>query len=173
MSYFREKAVKPKSSPKLQINKPQSLEVFQTKYKKNENILESYTHKTYKKYIIEMMSEFMKNMNLTFSEVFQTAVAENFDFKEMKSKLRVKQMEKEKYLKENKNQIKVAINCDNLICLICEEKIEKIHFIECEHSFCENCLKTYIQTIMESKGVDAVTKTCPMAGCKVEKNFKM
>ena len=167
MNYFREKAVKQKPSAKLPARKPQSLDIFQIKNKKNENNLESFTHKTYKRYIMEMINELMGNMKLTFSEVFQTAILENFNFKEMKSKLRVMRLEKEKYLKENTEQLKIETNCDNLICLICEEKIEKLNSIECGHAFCENCLKTYVQTILESKGVDAVTKTCPMFGCKV------
>ena len=173
MSYFREKAAKQKPSSKLPTSKPQSFDIFQIKNKINENNLESFTHKTYKKYIMEMINELMGSTKLTFSEVFQTAILENFDLKEIKNKLRIKRIEKEKDLKENKDQLKIATNCDNLICLICEEKIEQLHFIECGHAFCENCLKTYVQTILESKGVDAVTKTCPMAGCQVEKNHSI
>lgn len=176
MSYLREKAGKQKPSSKLPTSKQQSLkilEVFQIKNKKSENNLESFTHKTYKKYIMEMINELIGSTKLTFSDVFQTAILENFDLKEIKNKLRVKRLEKEKYLKEHKDQLKIAMNCDNLICLICEEKIGQLHSIECGHAFCENCLKTYVQTILESKGVDAVTKTCPMTDCKVQKTFTL
>jgi hypothetical protein len=122
----------------------------------------------------------MRATNLSFSQVFRLSVEENFYFLEIRKKLdestsnegRIKQifdnlMEKGSI---KKNIVSVADkNNEGSICQICTELFERGYSFECGHLFCLNYLKTYIETLMETKGAHVVLNTCPFEGCKVKK----
>ena len=57
------------------------------------------------------------------------------------------------------------------MCLIHQEKmkISELIFLECEHSFCKNCLTTYITTKLKEKIKEI---SCPSHSCQIEIGYQ-
>lgn len=58
------------------------------------------------------------------------------------------------------------------LCTVCYEEVEKTRSLECNHKFCEDCFRGYLESQVSS-GPDSVYSTCPQQKCGLIVPIKM